>query len=446
MGSIDIKVEDGTLLNNPQPDNKRIFFDSNNNDILTVRDEFGVDKVFPIGSLENRILVREATDFGTIDSTKEYFLDGVIDMTGVSIEVPSGGINITGYNLEISGLTCSDNSYTMFTSPAGGSGSVVFKDFYIEVDGTGSQVFDLVADTGFEALEWTRINFNNCTSRGEVDGYRQGFEEGCGYFGGSPSLTLSGNMLGGYVFKSSIVRSLDDSWTGALFQEGTSLTINSRFFSDANIDLGTNSSFIDFRTTNFALSSSVQLKDMFISRNGTVDPTDTNIIPNILASDLVSIWRTNQGIDNTYVGGRLEITSELPTIITAAGTFTNVLGVFTASDLQHFSEPSNGQLRNDGVSPRDFKVIFGGTVDGGSGDDVEVKIVKHDDSAGTDSDVVSLEKSIENNVGGSDTSDYFIYGNVTLDVNDYVFLQIANNTDTTTVTLKAGAYLIVEER
>ena len=86
--------------------------------------------------LSNRIIVTQASDFGVIDSTKEYFLDGIIDMGGVSIEVPSGGIYISGFNFNLSKLIDSTSSYTMFTSPVGGSGDVLFMDFAIEVTGT----------------------------------------------------------------------------------------------------------------------------------------------------------------------------------------------------------------------------------------------------------------------------------------------------------------------
>jgi hypothetical protein len=144
-------------------------------------------------NLTGRVIVSSASDLaGTLDSTKEYFLDGVIDMGSQSVEVPSGGLYISGYNFDTSKLTSAQSSYTMFTSPTGGSGNVVFKDFAIEVTGTGSQVYNLESDTGAEAFEVARINYNNCTSLGEIDNYRQGLEIGTGRFGGSPSLTLTG--------------------------------------------------------------------------------------------------------------------------------------------------------------------------------------------------------------------------------------------------------------
>ena len=98
--------------------------------------------------LEKRIVVNQGnvatTLGGTIDSTVEYFIDGILDLTGVSIEVPATGIYIRGYNFDISQLVCTDDTYTMFTSPIGGSGNILFDDIAIEVSGINSKVYDLI--------------------------------------------------------------------------------------------------------------------------------------------------------------------------------------------------------------------------------------------------------------------------------------------------------------
>jgi hypothetical protein len=307
--------------------------------------------------LSNRIIVRNASDLsGSLDSTKEYFIDGVIDMTGtgISIEVPSGGLQLAGYSFDVSKIICSDTSYTLFTSPVGGSGNLLGKDYAIEVTGASSKVYDLVADTGFEAFEFSRINYNDCTSLGEIDGYRQGLESGTGRFGGSPNLILSGTWLGGYFIDTSIVRSLDSGFSGALYEEGTSFVMNSRFRSNQNIDLPANAAFFDFQNSNFVNPSTVQLVQCIISRNGAFDSTDSNITPNISRIDLVSKYDGNTGIQNTFEGGRANITSEVAT--TGTGTFTPLLGTWAAGDLQHFDSPSNGQIRHLGNSPREFKI------------------------------------------------------------------------------------------
>ena len=248
-------------------------------------------------------------------------------MGATSIEIPSGGINIKGYDFNISGLTSSENSYTMFTSPVGGSGDILWSDFKIEVTGTSSQVLDVVADTGFEAFEIDRINFNDCTSLGEIDNYRQGLETGTGRFGGTPNLILSGAWIGGYFIETSIVRSLTDG-SYSLYEEGTAFTMASRFRSNQNIDLNTTVAFFDFQPSNFTNPSTIQLDNCIVTRNGVIDAGDATTIPNIAQSDIASIWRGNVGVSNTFIGGSLGLSTEVATTITVAGTFVDLAGTF----------------------------------------------------------------------------------------------------------------------
>ncbi|QGG54061.1 hypothetical protein [Lysinibacillus pakistanensis] len=127
-------------------------------------------------------------------------------MSGVTVTVPSTGIFIKGYNLDLSFLTCSDNSYVMFDGAT--AGNVFFQDITLTTSGTASQVFDLTDATGFNAVELVRVNFNDCTAIGELNGYRQGLETNTGRFGGTPEMTLSGTWIGGYFIDVSIVRGL----------------------------------------------------------------------------------------------------------------------------------------------------------------------------------------------------------------------------------------------
>ena len=187
-------------------------------------------------TLLNRVIVKSASDFlGELSSTKEYFIDGEIDMGSQSIEIPVGGLNITGYSFDVSKLTSTADNYTMFTSPIGGSGNVLGKDYAIEVSGTDSKVYDIFDATGFNAFEFARVNYDNCSSLGVISGYRQGLEVGTGRFGGKPELTLSGTWLGGYFIDTSIVRGMQDG-AYSLFKAGAGFSMDSRFRSNMNID------------------------------------------------------------------------------------------------------------------------------------------------------------------------------------------------------------------
>lgn len=397
--------------------------------------------------LQGRIVVNQSnvgdTLGGTIDSSKEYFIDGIVDLGNIIITVPSGGIEINGYSADLSQLISSENNYTMIFSSAGGN--ILKKNISISVTGTNSKVYDFTSLDGTQAVELLNVNYNNCNSLGELVDVRQYLEENTGRFGGTPDLTFSGTMNGIRV-TTSIVRGIDNSWSGSLFCEGTTLTLSSRFISDINCDLGTLSSFCDFNNTVFQSSSLFQLKDCIFSRGGVVDPTDTNIIPNMSSSDLEAIWRTNQGIDNTYVGITGTLSVESLTSIAVVSTFYTLAGTWSESDQQHFSSPSNGQWKNDGVSPREFKIICYIVLGGGANDVYTVRLRKYDDSLGTTSTIVSQQSQVSNIIGGNDVTTFSILGKTTLDEDDYVFIEVANETDTSDCTAKIGSFITIEER
>ena len=263
-------------------------------------------------ALTNRIIVNQDNYVsilgGVIDSTKEYFIDGVIDLGTTEITVPPTGINIKGYNFEVSKLFSSEDNYIMFKSETAliGSGNFLGQDYDISVTGTSSKVYELYDATGNNAFEFSRINYSDCTSLGDIYDYRQGLETGTGRFGGSPSLTLHGVWAGGFRVSTSIVRNMSDTTIEPLFKAGFLFQMNSRFLTDINVDLGTLQPFLDFAPINFPNPSSLELVDILITRNGVVNPQDTNLTPNIDATNLSSSWVGNNGSNhrdtNNYFG------------------------------------------------------------------------------------------------------------------------------------------------
>lgn len=397
--------------------------------------------------LKNRVVVQEPAHLsGDLDSTKEYFIDGVIDFTGtgVSIEVPAGGLEISGYSFDTSKLVCSDAGYKLFTSPAGGSGNLLGKDYAVDVSGAGSQVYDINAATGGEAFEFSRINYNNCTSLGEINGYRQGLESGMGRFGGSPNLVLSGTWLGGYTIVDSIVRGLDSGFAGALFEEGDSFVMNSRFRSNQNIDLPASAAFFDFQPSNFPNASTVQLDNCIISRDGVFDSTDTNITPNLGRASVKAKYDGNIGIKNTFEGGRCTITAEVAT--TGTGTFTALLGTWGATDLQHFDSPGNGQLRHLGQTPREYKATIELTLDSNSNNELEIRLRRFDASSATTDTVFSAVRQVNALAGARDVAFFTVIDNVELDQNDYAFIEVRNNTAPNNVTAEIDSVFFLERR
>ena len=79
---------------------------------------FDFSQIPPVGGLTGRVRVSQASDLaGDLDSTKQYFIDGVVDMGSQQITVPVGGLNLSGYNFDVSRLISSAAGYTMFISP-----------------------------------------------------------------------------------------------------------------------------------------------------------------------------------------------------------------------------------------------------------------------------------------------------------------------------------------
>lgn len=403
--------------------------------------------VDPATGLSNRVVVTEAADLsGVLDSTKEYFIDGIVDMGSQSIEIPQAGLNLTGYNFDVSKLTSSAVGYTMFTSPVGGSGNLLGKDYAIEVTGSGSKVYALVSNTGFDAFEFARINYNDCESLGSITNYRQGLEVGTGRFGGKPELELIGTWVGGYFIDTSIVRSLTDG-AYSLFKAGAGFSMTSRFRSNMNIDLPASASFFDFAAANFVNPSTLQIKGAIVTRGGVFDATDSNITPNITAGALVSNWTSNNGMPNTFEGGSIGITTETTTTITTPGVFVDIdATLWTSADLQHFDNPTDGQLRHLGNTPREFTVIADFLMDSSNGDDITLRVTKWDDSASSFVTVLDQTREVNSFQGGRDVVFFNININTTLDTNDYIKLQVANVSATSDVTAETDSYFIVQAR
>lgn len=402
--------------------------------------------------LESHIIVKQSnlatTLGGTIDSTKVYVLDGIIDFTGtgLNIEVPVNGVSIIGSTFDISKLICSDVNYTMFTSPIGGSGNILGMDYAVEVTGTGSQAYNLTDATGFNAFEFSRINYNDCTSLGTITDYRQGLESGTGRFGGKPELTLAGTWIGGYFIDTSIVRSLtNDTYT--LFKAGAGFSMASRFRSNMNIDLPASVSFFDFAPGNFTNPSTVQIQGAIVSRNGVFDATDSNITPNMMEGDLVAAWSDNNGMPNTFEGGSVGVTTETATVIGSAGVFVDLDATsWTALDLQHFDNPSGNELRHLGNTPREYKVVADFTMDSTSGNVLTLRVTKWDDSVSSFSTVLDQSRQVNALVGGRDVAFFSVNINTTLDENDFIKLEVANVSAANNITAEADSYMIVEER
>jgi len=400
-------------------------------------------------NIDNRVVVKAPADLsGSIDSSKLYIIDGIIDFsgTGFNITVPVGGFTYEGLGASVSMLKCTDDGYQMFVSPVGGCGNIEGGNCAIEASGVGSSVYAVTGATGSEAFEHNRVLWNNCSSMGYVDGFRQGLELNTVRFYGQPTLEFRGTWSGGYRQSTSLVRFLDVAMAGPIFKAGAGLTFGSRFLTDVNADLSNSAALFDFSASNFIKTSSLEVVSASIERNGVADASDQTISPNIDQNSVYSLWKRNTGIADTHTGGRVVITTEVTNPIAAQSAFEDILGTFTASGLVHFSNPSGSQILHNGSDPRDYNVFTFLVVDGAQGEEVAVRAVKWNSSLAVFEDVGTQTRQINALVGGRDVAFFDALFPVTLDKDDYLKLQIANNTSGSSLTAEIGSGMYLDER
>ena len=323
-----------------------------------------------------------------------------------------------------------------------------FSNLTIVVNGTNSQVNNVTGATGFEAYECVRVNWNDCTSMGTISTYRQGLETGTGRFGGTPELTLAGTWVGGYFIDTSIIRSLT-AGAYAIYSAGAGFSMTSRFRSNQNVDLPTTTNYIDFAGSNFVNTDTLQLIDMLITRNGATETDQSSISPNITKSNVASNWKDNIGLNNTFEGGRTTVTGEAATSIVMQGTWYTLNGTWTASELEHFDAPVNGQLRHISNFPRSWKITVNIVMVGTANDVIGIRYRKFDSSGSSFTEGNEALRVINNLQGGSGSRDVAYYNftlNLELDFNDYIYFQVRNNSGTDNVTAELNTEWSVEER
>ncbi len=395
----------------------------------------------------NIVLITQVSDFGTIDSTKFYKVIGDVDTGSTTTIIPEGvTLNLISSGYHGNSLFSTANNYTMFESAGAGCGAINVTQLEFTTSGTLSRVWNCTNQSGLDAFENIFVRYVNCTARGYLKGFVQGLMHVTSYRGGTPTLELDGTWLGGWLVTVGLTTGITNG-SYSLYKAGATFLMNGRYKTDMNMDLKTDVSLFDFAPSNFPNSSTVQLNGVSISRNGVLSTDDSTVLPNMSHSDLVSMFSGNSGITNTHVGATDTLSTEVETTIASSSTFVTLAGTWTTSDLQHFDSPSNGQLRHLGVTPREFKIRVDLILVGGANDEVEINIRKWDDSASAFVDEKSQVRQINALQGGRNVALFSLsVPSVTMDENDYIFIQVANNSNTTNVTAEIDSSIDIEAR
>ena len=192
----------------------------------------------------------------------------------------------------------------------------------------------------------------------------------------------------------------------------------------------------------------MQLQGCEITRDGVYNADDANLTPNMAQTDLCSYWKGNNGLPNTFVGGVSSVTSEELTTVSAGSTWYTLEGIFTGTGLQHFTASADGKLTHTGNSPREFEITADITLESSPNNELVVRFMKWDDST---SSLVPLDytqqvRQVNSLVGGRDVAFFTMIVGGVLDQNDYLQLQVKNNSGNSNVTMELGSYFRIQER
>lgn len=405
-----------------------------------VADLLKVDGRVVPGGPSNVIYIDQAKiDDGFFDaplvSDKVYIIDGQLDITGYSFDVPATGLSLEGLGFNVSSVFTSEENAVIFSSPEGGSGDLLFKDLAFTCVGTGSKVFAITDVDGTHAFEFQRVNFNGCVDLGYVDGYRQGLEQGTGRFGGTPTLEFRGTWAGGYFMDTSIVRGISDS-VYSLFGCAIGQTFASRFYTNANIVVPANVTAFTFSASNFVNDETLQINGAQFAGPGTVlagiDQTNTR-----------TRVSTTRGYPNTYVGAFWQCTATTATTFTLINTVTKMLGTTTGSNLEWFSLPGNNDITYDSTELVSVYATFNGSFIGGNNKDFTIRFRVWDDSGSVYVNYSSVRFSTDGN--GNYVNLTMHSPRIRVAENDRIEVWVENNSDTSNLTMQTDAQLFVQE-
>ncbi len=409
-------------------------------DNLNILDTFFVKG--EIASVDSQVIIRNATQLAgpvPLNSTKEYFIDGDIDMGSISIIFPQGGLMFKGLGFGVSQFKSSESNYTLFIDDGVFSGDLFINGLDIEVTGTGSKVFDLDNAENSNAVEFINTNFTNCTSLGNLKDYRQLLTNNVAFIDIKDGLTFDGTWSGGAAILTTIMLNIGAGVT--IFKQGDSLSFEGSFRSDLNaLSISSTTVLFDFVADDFVQDGAFSLT------NVRVNPA-SNAVPNISPADQKSRFRNCSGIDNTFVGAAYTLTTAVSTGTLVDGTLVKMPGATTYSDEFWFSNSVDNASIYDSTLPGEVEVNFNLSFTGTANKELAVQVRQFDSSASAYVNIGPEYKATTNGgPAGTRAENVSGFAYATLNEDDRVEVWIKAVGSTNAITPSVGGSVIIKER
>ena len=186
----------------------------------------------------------------------------------------------------------------------------------------------------------------------------------------------------------------------------------------------------------------LKFKGARVFRNGITNVDSTSAIPNISESSLASFWSENEGLNNTLIGGRVTITTEVETVITTIDTYVNLLGTFTGEEEVHMESTAAGTLKNLDNEQKEYLLFTGGKLKSTQDDMLKIAIFAFRDATSTEELIREETVTVDRLQGARDVADANIVTRGILRANDYFFMKVKNLSSTGNITGELSVFML----
>jgi hypothetical protein len=385
---------------------------------------------------------------------KTYLIDAIkLDITGYCLVFGQRSA-IQGFNQNVSSIQSFENGGLMFKSTT----NLFMNDIEVYLSAPNLTLFDHQGDGTTPEGESFEINkmavycqddngaFQTGCKAGLIKDIRQGFMGTQFFLGFADGFRFSGTWTNGGM------RITDTLWrafaimgqTGKVYYSDatTPVVFESRFSSNANIQVNGSSVAYDFPQTAFTFDGQYQLQNGNASGSGTFVSLWSGNHPSTYPE---ANFKDNTGITNSFAGVEwISTTDNLVTIATQNLWYKIPVSAATVKDATWVTY-SNGEVTYNSDNVLDASTITRISAVGKSNDIVEIKIVK-EDALAVQTDLIVATITIQGSAAQGRAENVTIPTTAMLTKDDKLSVWVRNTSGTTDVTILEGANFILGQK
>ena len=384
---------------------------------------------------------------------KTYLIDAIkLDITGFTL-VFGQRTAINGFNQNVSSIQSFENGGLFFKSTT----NLFMNEIEVFMSAPNQTLFDHVGDGTTVEGESFEINkmavycqddlgaFQMGCKAGLIKDIRQGFMGTQFFLGFSDGFKFAGHWVnGGMRINETLWRAFDiGNMGGKVYYSdpSTPVLFDSRFSSNANIQVNGNSIGYDFPETAFVFDGQYQLQDGNLSGTGTFVSDFATGFP---AFNTSANFIGNTGIQNTFQGGEWASVGDNVTVINTTNVWEQATLITTNKFLTWFAE-LNGVFTYQADTPIDVSILLTMTLTGKANDVAEVKIVK-ETALGVQTDVLIRRITIAGSTAQGRAESVPIVSTDMLESGDMIKIFIRNTSGTSDITTLENSNCVINAK